>query len=538
MLINDHYFCACLLITRMTIPSLFNNNTKKIIYLFLSIALIIHVIQAIQAVGYFHPDQHFSIIEFASYKLGFSSADQMAWEFPNKVRPTIQVYLFLGYYHLMDLLNLGEAYISLAILRVIVVLINFLLFNYVITREFKSENQNLLIIVLLVANFSWFYPYHKTMFNSENFGAIFYFGSILLYQHFKSKSLKIPHSFLIGLLLSLSFYFRFQMGFSMIGLGIWFLFYEKLKVNHILALSSGFLLGVGLNTLIDSLYYGDFNFIPFTYWKINIIDKRAANLGTSSFLYYVIELALILSAPILSFMFLYYLFRGFFKKFGNPYVLSVIFFLLFHFFIGHKEERFLFPVFGILPVILGYGLRDYIRRIHSENGSLKLKWGMKAVVIFSVGLNFILLYLMLTVPYSQSIYFTKVVNQYFTKENTPVNIISYYRSPYETPGGNFHGFYWHFKDENVNIETITDRDEYESLLKNPHDNTYFAITYDRMVNNQLEWLDHKYSKILSSSKKATNLNRWLNDRNLFIIPDVWLLYKPRDEIYQKNPLDE
>ncbi len=531
---NDFYFCATRSINAMPILSFLDKNVKRTIYLILLFALVIHVIQAIQAVGYFHPDQHFSIIEFASYKLGFSSADQMAWEFPNKVRPTMQVYLFLGFYQLMDLLNLGDAYTSLTILRLFVVLLNFILFNYIIFREFKSENQILLIIILLVANFSWFYPYNKTLFNSENFGAIFYFGSILLYQHFKSKSIKIPHLFLIGFLLSLSFYFRFQMGFAMIGLGIWFLFYEKLKVNHILALSSGFLLGVGLNTLIDSLYYGDFNFIPFTYWKINIIDKRAANLGTSSFLYYIVELALILTAPLLSIILLYYLFRGFFKKFGNPYVLSVISFLLIHFIIGHKEERFLFPIFGILPVILGYGLKDYIRKIHFENGSLKLRWGVNVVVVFSLVLNFILLYFLLTVPYSQSIYFTQIINQHFSKGNAPVNIISFYRSPYETPGGNFHGFYWHFKNENVNIKTITQRDDYESLLKEPPDNTYFAVTYDRMVNNQLEWMDDHFLRILTSSKKAANLNRWMNDRNLFIIPDVWILYKPVDDPDKKE----
>jgi len=501
-------------------------DQKSTIYLILLTALIIHIIQAVQAVGYFHPDQHFSIIEFASYKLGMTSADQMAWEFPNKVRPTIQVYLFLGFYHILDFLGLGDAYTSLTILRVIVVLLNFALFNYIILKEFKNNNQTLLIIILLVGNFSWIFPYYKTLFNSENFGAIFYFGSLILFQHFKSKSLKIGHSILVGFLLSLSFYFRFQMGFAMMGLGIWFLFYEKMQVKHILALSAGFLLGAGMNTLIDSLYYGDFNFIPFTYWKINIIDGRAAGTGTSPFWYYLADLAAVLSAPFLSFIFLFYVFKGFIKKFRNPYVLSVIFFLLFHFMVGHKEERFLFPIFGILPVILGYGLKDTIQKIQLKNGFFKLNWSIKIIVAFSLVLNFLLLYFLLTVPYSQSIYFAKEINQQFEKSDRKIEIVCFQRTPYELPSSNFHAFYWHFKNENVLFKKIDDLETYKSLVNNPPPDTYFAITFDKMINNDLEEMDKTSVPLVSSSKKAASLNRWLHQKKLFIIPDIWMLYGP------------
>jgi phosphatidylinositol glycan class B len=476
-------------------------------------------------VGYFHPDQHFSIIEFASYKLGITSADQMAWEFPNKVRPTIQVYLFIGFYYIMDFLGLSNGYSTLTVLRIIVVILNFLLFNYIILKEFKNKNQKLLIIILLVGNFSWIFPYYKTLFNSENFGAIFYFGSLLLFQHYKSRSLKIQHSILVGFLFSLSFYFRFQMGFAMVGLAIWFLFYEKIHIKHIIALSTGFLIGIGANTLIDSLYYGDFNFIPYTYWKINIIDGRAANTGESPIWYYLADLAAILSAPLLSFVFLFYLFKGFFKNFRNPYVLSVVFFLLFHFLIGHKEERFLFPVFGILPVILGYGLDATIGKIHRSYGKFRLNWVMKAIVAFSLVLNFLMLYFLLSVPYSQSIYFAKEINQYFRDIDHGVDIICYQRTPYDLPSGNFHAFYWHFKNKNVHFRNVEDLEEYRSILKNPPPHTCFAITFDKMVNNDLWRMDNTHIPTLTSSKKAISLNRWLHQKDLFIIPDVWMLYE-------------
>jgi hypothetical protein len=300
------------------------------------------------------------------------------------------------------------------------------------------------------------------------------------------------------------------MGFAMIGLSIWILFYEKLQLKHIIALSTGFLIGIGMNTIIDSLYYSEFNFIPYTYWKINIIDGRAAGTGTSPIWYYLADLSAILSAPLLSFIFLFYMFKGFFKKFRNPYVLSTIFFLLIHFFIGHKEERFLFPVFGILPVILGYGLN----------------WGVKIIVAFSLMLNFLLLYFLLTVPYSQSIYFAKKINQHFEKGENQVDVICFQRTPYELPSGNFHAFYWHFRNKDVRFRNIKDLEEYKSIVEDPPPDTYFAITFDKMVNNDLVKLDRSFLPVTTSSKKAASLNRWLHQKDLFIIPDIWMLYEP------------
>jgi len=315
------------------------------------------------------------------------------------------------------------------------------------------------------------------------------------------------------------------MGFAIIGLVVWFLFYEKVSFKHILALSTGFLIGIGLNTAIDSLYYGDFNFTPFTNLKINTVGGRAATTGTSPIWYYIVDLAVVLWAPFLSFIFLYFVFKGFIKKFNNPYVLSVIFFLFFHFLIGHKEERFLFPIFGILPVILGYGLERF-QSYQLKKDKPGLNWYTHVIVAFSIILNFTILYFVLSVPYSQPIHFIKEINQYFSKSESTAKVICYHRSPYELSSGNFHSFYWHFRNKRVLFQTIDDKDDFEKAINNPPPDTYFAITYDRMVNNTLTVLEKENTLVMTSSKKASNLNRWLYKKDLFIIPDIWLLFKP------------
>ena len=146
--------------------------------------------------------------------------------------------------------------------------------------------------------------------------------------------------------------------------------------------------------------------------------------------HYVGILALFLTVPPVSFILLFFLGKGFYKKFRDPYSLSVIFFLLVHCLVPHKEPRFLFPILGILPVILGYGLGDYLDRLPDKIRKTDFAVGVRALVFVSVLLNTVLLVILLFVPVAQHIAFTKTLNEYFD-EDVPVTVIFYQRTPYE-----------------------------------------------------------------------------------------------------------
>ena len=66
--------------------------------LILAGGFVIQLITCITATGFYHPDQHFSIVEFSSYQLGKESGVSYVWEFTHFVRPTLQIWLFSGYY--------------------------------------------------------------------------------------------------------------------------------------------------------------------------------------------------------------------------------------------------------------------------------------------------------------------------------------------------------------------------------------------------------------------------------------------------------
>jgi phosphatidylinositol glycan class B len=46
--------------------------------------------QAWLSQGYFHPDEYFQTVEFASYKLGVTAQAELPWEFAERMRPFLQ----------------------------------------------------------------------------------------------------------------------------------------------------------------------------------------------------------------------------------------------------------------------------------------------------------------------------------------------------------------------------------------------------------------------------------------------------------------
>src|SRR5690606_2039502 len=99
------------------IPCTLNNKLwtdKNLIYL----SILIHIIAAWFSVGFYHPDEHYQIIEFANYKLGGIPATELPWEFPAEMRPAFQPLMAYIIFKIAGLFT-SDAYILAFILRLI-----------------------------------------------------------------------------------------------------------------------------------------------------------------------------------------------------------------------------------------------------------------------------------------------------------------------------------------------------------------------------------------------------------------------------------
>ena len=484
--------------------------------LILAGGLIIQLITCITAIGFYHPDQHFSIIEFSSWQLGKESGVSYVWEFTHFVRPSLQIHLFSAYYSICTTLGINDPYLQLTILRVMLGLAMFILFNLLSLYYFKNEKPKILYSVLLIMNFSWMLPYSRTLFNSEIVSSLFLFGTFFLYEIKKDKSPGWWFFVLIGFLFGLTFYFRFQMGFAIAGFGLWMLFVEK-KYSRILPIAAGFILAVLINTYLDYRLYGEWIFMPYKYFFVNINEGRAAQFGTSSFLRYIGLLIAVITAPPFSLILFYYGCKAIIKKYRQPVCIAVFLFIFFHCLIGHKEERFLFPIFNALPIVVGFGLPylfDYYERCKRWIASV-----IKLALIITIILNTAVLVLFAAIPYSQSVYFTSQLKKEFADK--PATLYYLLRSPYTTPSGSPLVFYKKGA-ANLELKKITYIDSVRSLTGK---DIFIAVTYNDLKQGRPMLDSLGYKPIMYSSKLLWNINEFLHSKKINTINDIWVLYK-------------
>ena len=491
-------------------------NDRKLQFILLA-GLIIQILFSITATGFYHPDQHFQVIEFSSYQTGEPNAASVLWEYDHHVRSTIQVYIFSGWHWLINSIGIHDSYLELTLLRILLGLLMFAVFNLILLHYFKNEKRIILYSVLLILNFSWFFPYIKTLYSSEMLSSVVFFGAAIWYETKKDKNPRLGFLFLVGFLLSLSFYFRFQTGFFLAGFGIWMLLKQK-NINHYLIISGGFIAGALLNTWLDYEYYRQLVFTPYEYFYANIIDERAAGFGTSSFLRYLGLLIALVAVPPLSLILFYYSIKTFIKKYDHLIFITTLVFIIGHSLVGHKEERFMFPVLCIMPVMIGWGLPGLIRFYTSCNKVIR--YLLNFIIVFSISLNFLLLSLLLFNPYSQTVHFTALLKKYIKKHDGPTLLYSIDRTPFETVSITPVIFY---RKDFKNLEIV--RIAGDDLKKLPEGQIYVTATFE-VADKQQALLDSLgYKPVLYSSKLLWNINSFLYSQKIQTINDIWVLYK-------------
>lgn len=474
-------------------------------------SLLLQIVFCITQVGFLHPDQHFQLIEFSSWQLGEPSGATGVWELKSHIRPTLQVYLFSGFVTVCRFLQINDPYSQLAVLRVLFGVSGFVLFNALGIHYFKSDRKRLFLVLLLI-NLSWSLPYVRTLFSSEIASSIVFFGAILLYE---KRNEKFTYVFLTGLLFSLAFYFRFQIAFGIVGFGIWLLIIEK-KYSNLLPLAIGFLVGAGINVFLDYHFYHQLVFTPYDYYRVNITEGKAAEFGTSSFVWYILMLTLVVGAPPFSMFLFYYSLKGALKEYRQPIVLAVVFFVLGHCLVAHKEERFMFPIVNIMPIIAGWGLPSFIR--YYERAEKWIRLIIKGVMNFSIGLNVLVLVLFLVLnPYYQSVEFSRKLVNYFDGSGPTVYCIDH--TPFETESHLQLMFYRRAAPDMKLIE-MHNQDSIRYL-----NNAWLATTYND-AKEKLPLLDSLgFKPQLYSSTPLWHVNQWLQSKDIGTINNIWVLYK-------------
>lgn len=304
--------------------------------------------------GYYHPDEHYQIIEFAQLLDGKVSGEDLPWEFKERIRPSLQPVICFLIIKVCDFLSINDHFAQAFILRLLTGFLSVVII-YLFAKSWKQFiPKSYWKFFLILSYFLWFIPLINVRFSSETWSGLLLMTSVVI----AVKENKVRRDFLLlGILGYLSFLFRYQTAFASIGLVLWLFIIQRNKIANFMPYICGLLIIAGSGIILDTWYYGEFTIAPWRYFNYNILNDVASIYGTSPWYHYF-----------------YYVFRFSFFPFGiviicsflivaltkssNILIWIIIPFLLVHSLIPHKELRFLFPLINFVPALVIFALSE------------------------------------------------------------------------------------------------------------------------------------------------------------------------------------
>ncbi|WP_116124214.1 glycosyltransferase family 39 protein [Lewinella sp. IMCC34183] len=317
-------------------------------------AALLFAVAAWGSEGHHQGDEHFQILEFAGYKLGLATADDLPWEFHERMRPALQPAIAYATYQVVGLGGPANPFTVALMLRLLSAVFTLLVARSLWRRCRHSLPEPLRRPFLLALLFHWCAYYCGVRFSSENWSGLTAVIAMLLYplpavgtgQFLPAGGRSV---FGAGVLFGVAFLFRYQAALLVAGFGLWLLVVRREHWSRLLACTGGGLLALLVAYPLTYWLYGTWTLPAWNYFAQNLVAGKAAGYGILPWYGYV-ELVLLRGIPPVSLLYL-----GGFGYFcyayrRDPLAWAGLVFVLVHSLLGRKDIRFLFPLVPLLPV--------------------------------------------------------------------------------------------------------------------------------------------------------------------------------------------
>ena len=362
-------------------PITFFNFHRKVFFL----AVIIYSVTAYNSNGFFHADEHYQIIEFAGIKSGTHTINDLAWEYKEAIRPAIQPTLCYGLFSVLNNLGVTDPYTQTFILRLLSGFLALVIIYFFVEQTKNKIAEKFRKVYFLLSYFLWFLPFLSARFSSETWSGLMLLLAFGIYFKQQKETLK---PFLIGIVLGFSFLFRFQSAFFILPLLIWLLAIERKSFVYLLKVIACIILIILLGIAIDFWFYERFVFTAYNYFYQNIILDVASTFGTDPWNFYLIQLknlpSIFIGIPLILAILLLLL-----KSPKNIFIWCIISYIAFHSLIPHKEERFIFPIAFLFPIVLIMAYQEMIRFMNQRKTIISLfncAFGLLFILINGLGI--------------------------------------------------------------------------------------------------------------------------------------------------------
>jgi len=342
---------------------------------------------------FYHPDEHYQILEFLSWKLGITPVSELPWEFSARIRPWLHPLLYFLIAKPLMVLGVTDMFTIVFVLRVatgLACLVALAVFVRAILPTLQSDEERHAFVRYLPL--LGFLPYLFVRTSSEAVsGAFFALGLALAIGEKSRRRLALA-----GLFCGLAFECRYQTAFLGLGLFAWLAIIARVPFQRLAAFMGGGLCTLLLGALADRWGYGNWVFPPYNYFHANIVEGVAAKQFGSepvfAFLYLMpaqifFAITLILMAGLV---------MMWVRNPRHPLTWATLPFVLAHMAAAHKEARFLFPMAILATAFPVLGFSPALPRWRTTFVRVwrwRTSWAMKAVTALSLlGMVYFALY--------------------------------------------------------------------------------------------------------------------------------------------------
>ncbi|MDQ3072629.1 MAG: hypothetical protein M3Q97_05140 [Bacteroidota bacterium] len=323
------------------------------------VGLVLQLFTSLLSPGFWHHDEHFQLLEFAGLKAGLTTADDLPWEYYAQIRPAIQPYVALAMLKIFTFFGSDDTFQIATALRLLSGFLGWFSSFFLTMAIFPWLPSRLLKrILILLSVLTWFVLFTHARFSSESWsGSLFFIAlGLLIFCIADDNRRKLSLNMLVvGVLLGLSFAFRYQNGLLLPGLFLWCLFIAKISIRPVAIMGFGVLAGIACGILADYFYYNEWTLAAYNYFVVNITENKAAEFGVSPWYFYLTEFLKWVGWPTGIFI-LFLLIVAWVRFPKNILVWTIVPFIVIHMLIGHKELRFLFPVIASFPIFIALSL--------------------------------------------------------------------------------------------------------------------------------------------------------------------------------------
>ena len=428
----------------------------------------LHLCAAFFSEGRAHPDSDYQILEFAHSKIETGVSRTLPWEFFEQIRPAVQPAIA---YAVHRYATGPDPFTTVWLLRLASAALGFFSIWLLCGQALRWLNHgwSKAALVLFTGLF-WLLPFLNTRFASESWAGAFLCLGIVLVLVALRENLRFAlwSALTAGLVLGFAFYLRFPVALALLGLGLWLIVIERPGIRIIAAMALGFLLALGINLLLDRWFYGQWTLTPVNYFLINLVEAKAAQFGVDPWWYYI-EKLLLLMVPPFSLVLLPAMIGAVILKPRNILVWTVVFFMVGHSFIDHKETRFLMPVIYPLLVLSVVGLEALFDKLALSRNILCSSRVARLGVYLFFALNGLALAVFSFLPANQETVVHKWIYQ--ASMESPMEIVAYGENPYDNGSGTI-GF---FRSPNVSFHKAGSSEELKAYLESVKETAYVFV---------------------------------------------------------------